>query len=131
MPAIVYQPNYCETRCRSGPTPVSASCTKDSCHRKLSSLAHNTALVLYFLARRATRFLHRPGTLLAPLALFALNQLLSGYLAFLAASIHGRTTSRLSDAHRLAPARGSSSLLIAYSRSLICSSVSSSASMNA
>ena len=57
-------------------------------------------------------------------------QLLSGYRAFLAASIQGRATSWFSDAHRLAPARGSSSLLIVYSKPFICSSVSSSASMN-
>ncbi len=60
-----------------------------------------------------------------------MNQLLSGYRAFLAASIHGRTTSKFSEAHRLAPASGSSSAFITDSRSLICLSVSSSASMNA
>ena len=56
---------------------------------------------------------------------------LSGYRGLLAASIHGRTTSRFSEAHRIAPANGSSSSLIVDSRSLICASVSSSASMNA
>src|SRR5215217_1187750 len=60
-----------------------------------------------------------------------MNQLLSGYRAFLAASIQGRTTSRFSETHRLAPASGSSSSLITDSRSLICFSVSSSASINA
>src|SRR5688572_3145304 len=56
---------------------------------------------------------------------------LAGYRALFAASIHGRTTSRFSEAHRLAPTRGSSSSLITVSRSLICASVSSRASMNA
>ena len=60
-----------------------------------------------------------------------MNQPLSGYREFIAASIHGRTTSRFSEAHRLAPASGSSSSLITVSRPLICSSVSASSSMNA
>ena len=85
-----------------------------------------------FLARRATGFLHRAGTLSAELRPeIPMNRPLSNYRTFLAAAIHGRTTSRFSETHRLAPSSGSSSLLITDSRSLICFSVSSSASMNA
>jgi hypothetical protein len=59
------------------------------------------------------------------------SRLLSGYPAFLAVSIHGRTTSRFSETHRRAPFSGPSALLILASRPSICPSVSSSASMNA
>ncbi len=114
-----------------GQTPVSVPDLGDSCRRVLSLLAHNAPLALSFLGRRATRFLHRAGPLSGAPALPPVNRPLSGYWAFLAASIQGRTTSRFSEAHRLAPASGSSSSLIAYSRPLICSSVSTSASMNA
>ena len=97
-----------------------------------SLLAHNLPLALPFLERRATGFLHRAGTLSAELrSEVPMNRPLPGYRASLAASIQGRTTSRFSEAHRLAPASGSSSSLITDSRSLICSSLNASASMNA
>jgi hypothetical protein len=81
--------------------------------------------------RRNLRTVEGPGQVRTSLHLSTLNRMLSGYRAFLAASIQGRTTSRCSETHRLAPASGAPSSLIADSRPSICPSVSSSASMNA